>query len=170
MKVRPAVPGDELAVAHVHVRAWQAAYRGVMGDAYLDGLRPQEWARRYEFAGLDPAKPRTLVAFEADTVLGFATCSPARDEEARGQGELCALYVEPECWGRGIGRMLVGAARGELSRLGFGRAVLWVIAGNSRAERFYRSDGWTADGVQRIRQLGSVGVSTVRYGRTLAPR
>ncbi|MGH8327786.1 MAG: GNAT family N-acetyltransferase, partial [Steroidobacteraceae bacterium] len=142
-----------MAVARVHVRAWQAAYRRLMPEEYLSGLRPEERARQYDFSGLDPDRPRTLVAIEADTVLGFATTSPARDENAAGQGELCALYVEPDCWGRGIGQALAAAARGELQRLGFSRALLWVLAGNARAERFYRADGWIPDGLRRRRQI-----------------
>jgi GNAT superfamily N-acetyltransferase len=169
MNLRPAVPEDALAVAQVHVRAWQAAYRGLMPEEYLAGLRPQERAQRYDFATLDPARPRTLVAVEADTILGFATLSPARDADTSGQGELCALYVEPDCWGRGVGRLLAAAARGDLHRLGFHDAVLWVVAGNARAERFYRSDGWTADGLRRPRQVLNVTVDTLRYSRTLAP-
>jgi len=156
-------------VARVHVRAWQAAYRVLMPEDYLAGLRPEERARHYDFAGLDPARPRTLVAVEADTVLGFATVSPARDEDAAGQGELCALYVEPDCWGRGIGQSLASAARGELHALGFTKAVLWVVAGNARAEGFYRADGWTADGRHRPRQVWNVTVDTVRYSRALTP-
>ena len=167
MILRPAAPDDAMAVARVHVRAWQVAYRGLMPEAYLSGLRPEERAARYDFASLDPARPRTLVAFEADTILGFATFSPARDEEAAGQGELCALYVEPDCWGRGIGRALASAAREQLHGLGFRNAVLWVVAGNARAERFYRADGWTRDEMQRPRQIWSVTVSTVRYSRML---
>lgn len=167
MNLRPAVPDDAMAVAEVHVRAWQAAYRGLMPAEHLAGLRPQERARRYEFASLDPTQPRTLVAVEADTVLGFATVSSARDEEAGGQGELCALYVEPDCWGRGIGQALASAARSELYRLGFRRAVLWVVAGNARAQRFYRGDGWTADAMHRPRQVWNVTVDTVRYSRVL---
>ncbi len=167
MNLRLAVPEDAMAVARVHVRAWQAAYRGLMPDDHLAGLRPQERARHYDFAGLDPTGPRTLVAVEADTVLGFATISPARDEDVRGQGELCALYVEPDCWGRGIGQALASAARSDLYRLGFRKAVLWVVAGNVRAQRFYRADGWTADERRRPRQVWSVTVDTVRYSRVL---
>lgn len=167
MILRPAAPDDAIAVAHVHVRAWQVAYRGVMPEAYLSGLRPEDRAQRYDFASLDPARPRTLVAVEADTVLGFATVSPARDEDAAGQGELCALYVEPDCWGRGIGRALTSAARRQLHDLGFRKAVLWVVAGNARAEQFYRTDGWTCDELRRPRQIWNVTVSTVRYSRAL---
>ncbi|HEX5461408.1 MAG TPA: GNAT family N-acetyltransferase [Steroidobacteraceae bacterium] len=168
MNLRPAVPEDALSVARVHVRAWQVAYRGLLPDDYLTGLRAEDRAQRYDFASRDPARPRTLVAIEADTVLGFATISPARDQELAGQGELCALYVEPDCWGRGIGQALASAARSELHRLGFRQAALWVIAGNARAERFYRADGWTHDGLRRAQQVWSVRVDTVRYSRALA--
>ena len=167
MKLRPAVPDDAMAVARVHVRAWQVAYRGLMPEDHLAGLRPEERARRYDFAGGDPARPRTMVAVEADTILGFATISSARDEDAVGRGELCALYVEPDCWGRGIGQALASAARGDLSRQGFTKAVLWVVAGNTRAERFYRADGWARDALHRARQIWNVSVDTVRYSRDL---
>lgn len=167
MNLRPAVPDDAMAVAHVHVRAWQVAYRGLMPAEYLAGLRPEDRAPRYDFAAGDLARPGTLVAIEADTVLGFATISAARDEDAIGQGELCALYVEPDCWGRGIGQALASAARGDLYRQGFRQAMLWVVAGNARAERFYRADGWTRDGLQRARQFWNVHVDTVRYSRAL---
>lgn len=167
MNLRLAVPEDAMAVAIVHVRAWQAAYRGLMPDDYLAGLRPQERARHYDFAGLDPARPRTLVAVEADTVLGFATVSPARDEDVRGSGELCALYVEPDCWGRGIGQALASAACDHLYRQGFRKAVLWVVAENGRAQRFYRADGWTADELRRPQRIWNVTVDTVRYSRVL---
>jgi GNAT superfamily N-acetyltransferase len=167
MILRAAVPDDIMAVARVHVRAWQAAYRGLMPEDYLAGLRAEDRAQRYDFSSLDPARPRTVVAVAADTVLGFATTSPARDEDAAGQGELCALYVEPDCWGRGIGGALAAAARNNLYRLGFRKAVLWVAAGNARAERFYRADGWSRDDSHRARQIWNVMVGTVRYSRVL---
>jgi GNAT superfamily N-acetyltransferase len=169
MILRAAVPDDAMAVARVHVRAWQVAYKGLMPDEYLAGLRPEDRAQRYDFASLDPSRPRTLVAIEADTVLGFATISPARDASVAGQGELCALYVEPGCWGRGVGWALASAARSELCHLGFTRAVLWVVTGNARAKEFYRADGWTLDELHRTQQVGNVAVDTVRFSRELQP-
>jgi GNAT superfamily N-acetyltransferase len=167
MNLRPATPDDAMAVAWVHVRAWQVGYRGLMPADYLAGLRPEERAQRYDFTGSDPTRPRTVVAVEADTVLGFVTHSPARDEDAAGQGEICALYVEPDCWGRGIGRMLAAAARSELYGLGFRQAVLWVVAGNARAWHFYFLDGWMPDGLRRAKPVWNVSVETVRFGRRL---
>jgi hypothetical protein len=64
MLIRPAEP-DEVAVACVHVRSWQAAYRTLLPDEYLDKLRPEDRARRFDFATADPLKPRTIVAVKA---------------------------------------------------------------------------------------------------------
>jgi ribosomal protein S18 acetylase RimI-like enzyme len=67
----------------------------------------------------------------------------------RDHGELCALYVDPEQWDRGLGVALVSAAPARLFELGFRNAVLWVLAGNVRAERFYQIDQWVPDGLRR---------------------
>ncbi|MFI4907744.1 MAG: GNAT family N-acetyltransferase [Steroidobacterales bacterium] len=156
-----------MGVARVHVRAWQVAYHGLMHADYLAALRPEERARRYNFASADPTQPQTVVAVEADAILGFATTAPARDADAAGQGELCALYVEPGLWGRGVGRALASAAGSNLYGLGFRQAMLWVVAGNARAQQFYRADGWTPDGQRRAQQIWNVTVDTVRYSRAL---
>jgi hypothetical protein len=48
-----------------------------------------------------------------------------------------------------VGRVLLIAARAALVASGFREAVLWVLAGNERAQRFYRADGWLPDGARR---------------------
>jgi GNAT superfamily N-acetyltransferase len=168
--LRPAAPGDELAVARVHVRSWQLGYRGLLPDAYLDGLKPEERAQRYTFGSADPGRPATLVALQQGTICGFATTAPARDADAQGQGELCALYVDPDCWGQGTGAILIAAARARLLAQGFRTAVLWVLDSNVRAYRFYSRDGWVADGSRRIETIWNVRVQELRYSRSLQER
>src|SRR6267378_3827093 len=65
MLIRPAVPDDAIGVARVHVRSWQAGYRKLLPDDYLDRLRPEERAQRYNFGSLDPRQPATIIAAEA---------------------------------------------------------------------------------------------------------
>lgn len=178
MLLRPAKCGDEMAVARVHVRSWQAAYRKLLPDDYLDQLRPEDRAQAYVFASPDPLQPYTTVAIDAAEaveaqaveaqIVGFATTMPSRDPGLLGYGELCALYVEPEQWGRGIGVALVSAARAHLCASGFRRALLWVLAGNVRADRFYRADGWLPDGMRRTETMWGVRVEEFRYQRALS--
>jgi GNAT superfamily N-acetyltransferase len=167
MQLRPAEPDDAMAVARVHVRSWQVAYRTLLPDDYLDQLRPEDRAKTYDLASLDPLKPGTIVAAEEGVILGFATTMPSRDADLPEHGELCALYVDPDRWGQGIGAALIAAARANLLALGYRKALLWVLVGNARAERFYRIDQWVPDGHSRTDSVWGLTVNEVRYQRGL---
>ena len=169
MLIRPAKPGDEMGVADVHVRSWQAAYKGLLPDDYLNGLRPEDRAQRYTFGSRDPRQPFTIVSTEADLITGFATIGPARDPDIPDYGELFAIYVAPEWWDRRIGLALVTEARDRLYERGFRSAALWVMANNTRAERFYKIDGWQPDGLRRTDTVWGVVVDEIRYRRALEP-
>jgi GNAT superfamily N-acetyltransferase len=159
-EIRLARREDALAVAQVHVRSWQAGYRNLLPDAYLDSLRAEDRAARYDFESQDPARPITFVAVDGKAICGFATVAPD-------SGELAALYVSPDRWRQGIGAALVVAARNQLTSLGYRQAVLWVLRGNARGERFYERDGWKNDAVQRVVTLWGVTVDEIRYSRDL---
>ena len=167
MIVRPAEPEDAMAVARVHIRSWQVGYRNIVPDDYLNSLRPEDRAARYTFGDPDPRRPATLVATEAGVICGFTTTAPAQESDAPDTGEVYALYVDPDWWGRSVGAALIAAARARLVTLGFRHAVLWVLTGNTRAERFYRNDGWQADGSSRTVTLWGVTVDELRYRRDL---
>jgi hypothetical protein len=82
-----------MAVARVHVRSWQAAYRKLMPDDYLDQLRPEDRAKKYNFDSLDPLQPHTIVLTESAAIRGFATTMPAQDLNMPDYGDsvLCML-------------------------------------------------------------------------------
>jgi GNAT superfamily N-acetyltransferase len=168
MFLRAAQPADAVAVAELHVRSWQGGYRGLLPDEYLDALRPEDRAKQYSFGDPDPLKPATIVAIEAGAICGFATVGPSRDRDAEGNGELWGLYVDPDRWGLGVGRVLIEAARGRLAHQGYENASLWVLSGNRRAERFYTIDGWEPDGTRREDQIGGLTVIENRYRRSLS--
>lgn len=165
--IRLARPEDALAVAGVHVRSWQAAYRRLIDAEFLRALRPEERARTYSFGSEDPGAPETIVAVEGEEILGFATTGPSRDEDAPGRGEIRALYVDPPHWGGGVGRLLLREAREWMRRRGYEEAILWVLVGNEAAERFYRADGWHRDGAERWEQPYGVRSRVIRYRRAL---
>lgn len=165
--VRPALPRDALAVARVHVHAWAVAYRGLLPDEYLDGLKAEDRAAHYDFTHADPRGPHTFVAEMSGKILGFASTMPARDADLPAHGELCALYVSPPLWGKGIGVVLIEAAREHLVAAGFRAAALWVLKNNVRAARFYSRDGWQPDGAMKADRVWDVDVEEVRYLRSL---
>jgi GNAT superfamily N-acetyltransferase len=152
-----------MSVARVHVRSWQVGYRHLLPAEYLAALAPEDRAKRYTFGSSDPNQPSTIVAVEHDAICGFATTLPAGREDLPGCGLLGALYVDPDHWSRGIGRALLHAARARLVKLGCDQAILWVLAGNTRAQRFYEQNGWVSDGQQRQEVVWGIAVEDVRY-------
>jgi GNAT superfamily N-acetyltransferase len=167
LEIREARPRDALEVAGVHVRTWQAAYRGLIDGDFLAGLKAEERAARYTFGSADPAAPRTLLAVEDGTIHGFSTFGPSRDEDAPGAGEVYALYVDPPHWGEGAGRLLLAESRRRLASAGHALGVLWVLRGNTGAERFYRIDGWRRDGAERWERPYGIRSRVIRYRRAL---
>lgn len=162
--VRPATVADAPAMGRLHVRAWQAAYRGHMPGDYLDGLRASERAAGWErVLRLERDRGAVLVAEQAGEVTGFANVGPA--EDSADAGELYAINVDPAHWGTGAGRALLLAAQAKLARLGFDETVLWVLPANARARRFYEIAGWVADGSERTMEVLGVVVPEVRYRR-----
>ena len=95
MHIRQARPGDELAVATVHVRTWQVAYRGLLPDALLDGMRPEHRAARYTFADQGTGRPQTFLAHDGDQLRGLAAFGPTRDRDVDGLGEIRCAVLRP---------------------------------------------------------------------------
>jgi GNAT superfamily N-acetyltransferase len=155
-----------MAVARVHVSAWQSGYRGLLPDEYLDALRPEDRAAAYTYADTRPASPHTLLAVDGGDVLGFATCAPSHDPDRPFHGELLGLYVNPDHWNSGVGRALLAAARDRLAQT-HEDAILWALVGNERAHAFYRRDGWFQDGMRRIGGSWGARYEEIRFERTL---
>jgi ribosomal protein S18 acetylase RimI-like enzyme len=167
MLLRPAQPADALAIARVHVRAWQHGYAGILPASYLNQLRPEDRAEKYDLSHADPSLPYTIVAADAEKILGFATTRPSQESDLPHHGELTALYVDPDSWGRGIGVALVSAARAHLVSLSLRHAYLFTLVDNLRAQHFYKSDQWTPDGLTRTDTVWGAAVHVLRFQRNL---
>lgn len=154
--VRPAVSDDAMAVARVHVRAWQVGYHGLMPADYLASLRAEDRAARYTFGRADG--PRTAVGVRDGAIAGFATTLG---------DELMALNVDPDAWGTGVGRALIAHARGALAASGATEGRLWMLVGNARAERFYTLDGWRVTDVTRTATVWGLACAEVELRRPL---
>jgi GNAT superfamily N-acetyltransferase len=153
---RRAVDADAEAIARLHIASWQNAYRGQLPDSFLDGLS-LELASRTEFWRMhistqSSARHEIWAAdFDGD-VRGFAALGPARRDDETESGEIYALYVDPLHWSQGVGGALLTHATARLFRE-FSSAILWVLASNVRARRFYERARWAHDGGIKIENL-----------------
>lgn len=175
-RIRLAQVADAGGIAALRVRAWRAAYRGLLPDDVLDALDPVEGEARWRRVVETPPSPqqRTWVLDGAPAVLGFAVTGPTRDTDQPPEtGEVYALYLEPSLVGRGQGRLLMQHAAGSLAEQGFRRVSVWVIEGNARALCFYERVGLSLDTSappKTVQFRGrDLGVPEVRLVATLHP-
>jgi GNAT superfamily N-acetyltransferase len=169
--IRPATVHDAAMIADVHVRSWQAAYRGMMPQDYLDRLDPADrlplWRRL--LADPDRGGGDVLVATGEEGICGFSSFGPARDEDLDpGRvAQVRAIYLAPRSIGQGIGRALLTASIERLAQLGFEQVTLWVLDVNERARRFYEIAGFRSDGASRVDDRDELSLAELRYRRLL---
>ncbi|HUH08159.1 MAG TPA: GNAT family N-acetyltransferase [Egibacteraceae bacterium] len=147
--VRESTPDDASTLGAVHVRAWQVAYRKLMPDSYLDQLsaaeRAEMWRDRLKRAPR-PKVGRFVAENDGKRLAGFIMVGPAGGEEHSAHGEVYALNVDPDHWGRGIGQALLDAGTRHLGGAGFDEAVLWLHPRNERAQEVLRGSGLAVRG------------------------
>ena len=160
MKVRAAGTADAAAIDDVRFSSWRAAYGNLLpADAFTQWDHAAACARVAD--QLASGHYRALVAEDGGEIVAFVSFGPYRDDDLTGAGEVYALYARPDRWSTGLGRMLLPAA---VEALGIRPVVLWVLAANSRARRFYEVAGWRLDGAEKPAQLlGGVELPEVRY-------
>ena len=159
MTIRRMSVSDEAEVGRLYVTSWQAGYKGLLPQSYLDGL--DEWRWNSKFTDL----PGSFVITEGETIVGHSCARLAADETMDGWGEVWTLYVLPEYWGRGYGRALLENSVNWLSRQGFDRVYLWALDTNTRARRFYERCGFTATPDTLKCDIAGITVTDIRYVR-----
>jgi len=92
--IRLAAPTDALSIARVHVRSWQAIYRGHFPDDYLANLSADQRAVNWARLLADPSQ--TIAVYELSGIVGFVCIGPSRDADAGPEtGELSSIYLDP---------------------------------------------------------------------------
>lgn len=170
MTIRQATVEDATDIATVHVRTWQAAYRGVIPDDALAAMTPEQRRPMWVRLLADPPTGHGVLVAEANgTLIGFSSFGPrsAAEGAADGAFELFTFYVDPLAQGRGAGTGLLLVAEVAMRNAGANEAELWVLDGNEQAQRFYRKHGWTPTGMQKNETLFGIDVQELLYTRDL---
>lgn len=141
MIIRQADIDDALAIATIHVRSWQHAYRDLLPEHQLDALsipeREQQWVHN-----LDPARSQKTVVIEEDgTIVGFASWDiVSRSHPVTAM--LFSMYLDPGAMGKGYGSALMQAVEVDMIAAGATEGTLHVLRDNLATRAFYKNHGW----------------------------
>ncbi len=99
------------------------------------------------------------VALDGEVIVGWATTSPGRDDDAPHPLELEGIYVLASHYGSGTGQSLLHASIAQR------HVYLWMAADNPRAGAFYRRNGFRHDGTTKTEALAGEPVEVIRLSR-----
>ena len=130
----------------VHWQTWREAYDDLLPAEFQETMtleRCRFFSQKYP--------ENTLIAIDGLKVIGFISYGNFRDETMQA-GEIIALYVLKDYYGKGIAQKLIKAALIALDH--FSEIFLWVLKDNKRAIAFYQKMGFTFDGQEKTLELG----------------
>lgn len=155
MKIREATVEDAARLESLRVRAWRAAYPGLVDQQILDDLDPDDptsalvWKNLIEQGEIGVG----ITENEGGDLTGFcAVAAPSRDDdEPAGVAEVVALYVSPDHLRRGIGRTLMEAVIRRLREAdeGWKECTVWTLEANTASLALYHELGFARDGAAR---------------------
>ncbi|MDE2427686.1 MAG: GNAT family N-acetyltransferase [Burkholderiales bacterium] len=145
VSLRRATVADAQAIAKVRIESWQATYRGMIPDSYLDAMRLEDSMLHWKqiLQALPEAGDRVCVyvAECEGQVIGFASGMLLPEPKLGMQSELTAIYLRPAWQRSGIGRRMVQKVARTLQAQGAESLLVWVISGNAPARNFYEELG-----------------------------
>ena len=130
----------------VHWQTWREAYDDLLPAEFQETMtleRCRFFSQKYP--------ENTLIAMDGMKVVGFISYGNFRDVAIQA-GEIIALYVLKDYYGKGIAQKLMKEALTTLEQ--FSEIFLWVLKENKRAIAFYQKMGFTLDGQEKILELG----------------
>jgi len=152
--LRRARADDAAAIAQIWHEGWRDGHLGHVPEELVP-LRSRESFDVRAGQRIDD----TAVAVVAGVVAGFVMVVDDEVEQ---------VYVSQRHRGTGIADVLLAEAERLVAARGHERAWLAVVAGNTRARRFYQKHGWTDEGLFDYPAASSEGPITVpshRYGK-----
>jgi RimJ/RimL family protein N-acetyltransferase len=167
--IREADSKDARQIADVHVRSWQAAYRGLIPDEELANLSVDE-REHFWSQILSRGQRSNLVLLDQDVVVGWTAFGAARDPDCDSTQvyELYGIYLLSNYWDTGCGRQLYQATEQRISSLAALEIVLWVFEKNIRARRFYEAAGFRIEAEkQKHISIRGATLAEVRYRKKL---
>ena len=141
--IRPAGPADAEAIARVQELSWRTTYAGLLPAEVIGRVGaawgPAHWVSRLQ--RLNSGDFTLVLDHEQRGVAGFCEAGPCRGRVRPYAAEFYRLYLLKDVQGQGHGTWLMASAARVLLARGFESGIVWALATNRAACRFYSKIG-----------------------------
>lgn len=164
--IRPMVLEDAQSVALIQHLSWKKTYSGIVEQSFLEAMDLNKSAENWR-KGIEVTYPDLfrLVAVVNQSVVAFICGKENRNLELlpNSDCELWAIYADPSCVGKGIGRSLLNKFILELKTIGKSRMCVWVLKDNTIGRDFYVRHGGVLSNVVKEIKIGEQQLVEVSY-------
>lgn len=151
-------------VAVAHRLAWQKAFRGILSDELLDGLRDDEFVAGWQDMVTRTERTNLVKVLDSGKTVGFVSFGPPYRRDENSNAEIYGIYVHPNYWNQGIGYELMKEAIRDLAKKDdYNGVVLWAMIGNKRSRKFYEKIGFEKTDEARISKRGDESFKEIKY-------
>ena len=150
--IREATVNDAGRIAEIEVSSSRYAYKGVVADECLfrdlnvESRVPvyERWISEKRFALYVYEDPEDKVI---KGMMGIGMCE---DEDKTDAFELHFIYLDPEHVRMGLGTKMLSFFEEKGKEKGCTNFVIWVLEENSMGIAFYKKNGYSPDGKEKI--------------------
>ncbi|PAD35422.1 GNAT family N-acetyltransferase [Terribacillus saccharophilus] len=165
--IREAVKDDCNRIGEISMLSWQFAYQHILPADYLAAIRLEDRAARFE--KVLESGSLLLVAEADETIVGFISGGRCRESvHSDYDGEVYAIYLDPNYTKRGIGKLLMQSLEKRLTAEGMTGVVAWMLVGNE-ARHFYEGLGGKKIAEDKL-QINGASYPEIAYGWKIADR
>jgi len=130
--------------------SWQAEYRQIVSDDFLDTMSVEERHERL-LKRCDEGSSDFMVMHSEGMLIGASVFGKSFTEGYETDGEISAIYLRHDYIGKGYGHTFFVRIEQELISKGYDYLVLDLLEDNARAYNFYISHGYERVADRRLR-------------------
>ncbi|MFP7479945.1 GNAT family N-acetyltransferase [Terribacillus saccharophilus] len=165
--IRDAGKADCWRIGEISMLGWQSAYQDILPADYLAAIRVEDRAARFE--RVLESGSLLHVAEAGGKIVGFISGGKCRDSvHPDYDGEVYAIYLDPDHMKRGIGKLLMRSLEKQLVAGGMSGVIAWMLVGND-AKHFYESLGGVVIAEDKL-EIDGGPYPEIAYGWKIADR
>lgn len=159
MEIRYANESDSrFEISDIYEKSWKAAYKDIIPDAFLNSIPRGEWASNFQQSGFSD-----FVLIDNGKYIGTACICKSRWEKFADYGEIVSIYLLPEYFSKGYGKLLMDACVENLHKRNYDKILLWVLEDNIRARKFYEKNGFNCTDELQVNEICGKEIREVMY-------
>ena len=164
--IRLAIPSDAPDIAEILMRSWEVAYGNIIP---ADFIRKRNSMRMEQFKQAITEENNTYYIIQTDgkTVGYMRVVNTLNDDGSESEvSDLEQIYLHPDYYRQGIGTQAMNFAYSVALSSRKTVMIVWVLAENTAAIKFYKKCGFVADGERKKREYGKV-LEIIRMRKSL---